>query len=138
MYSLVGVSGTASIATTPGVSVATGASVGTSVGARVGASVEIDAAGTSVGTFVGVSAAWAANAIASIGFIAGLAISAGAQRFSCVGAGARTLLTIEARAGLVIANNAIKPTSTRPAPANNAGKSQFLPFDFNCGTATTV
>ena len=77
--------------------------------------------GRSVGTFVGVDASAGTNALASIGLLSGLATSTDAQRFSCVGTGSLMRLTMDASAGLVKANNAIKLTNKHPAPINKVG-----------------
>src|SRR5688572_312065 len=124
-----------SISTTPGVSVAVGITVGSWVGASVAAPVGSlvgvpVATARRVGAEAGmrVSCPWDANALTSIGVGCGLGISAGAQSLSCPGAARPTLFTIEASAGLVTANKAIKPMNTIvPMPINKTGNSQFVP-----------
>ena len=127
-----------SIAIEPGVSVA----AGMRLGASVGTSVAVDEpAGMSVGTALGEVEAAAASAEASVAVASdwttsafpppGLAISTGAQRFSCEAAGDGLMLfTKDASAGLVNAKNTIMPTNTRPAPTINAGRSQLGPCRF--------
>lgn len=100
----------------PGVSVASDMKVDVSVSLKPGELVgeDNDAAGT----------------LTFIFGIDGLAISTCAQKISCVGAGGLIRLEMEAKAGVVKANNAARATNKETTPTSKVGKSQVRFFAF--------